>query len=312
MRIGVIGTGGWGKNHLRVLDELGCLAAICELDEARLGAYTKKYRVPGYRALEVMIEKEKLDGVTICTPASTHYSVASKALSRGLHTFVEKPMATSTEDAEKLIQEAKDADRALTVGFIERFNPPISDLKRLIAENRLGSLILLEFHRENRRGANVQDVGVVQDASVHDIDTACWLFDEEPRSVFARVGHIIAPLEKEDFAAIMLGFSGQKTAFLTTNWVTPNRVRTLTAVFLNGVVDVDFVTQQTRVHEEKGTTIPSRVTQEPLMLELREFVSAVQEGRRPLVTGEDGLRATMVAEAALASSSTGAPIYLRR
>jgi len=312
MRIGVVGTGGWGKNHLRVLDELGCLAAVCDLDETRVGTYARKYGVPGYRSLDDMIAREKLDAVTICTPASTHYPVASKALSKGLHAFVEKPMATSSADAERLIKEAKEAGKVLTVGFIERFNPPISELKKLIVENKLGELILLEFHRENRRGPNILDVGIVQDASVHDIDTACWLFDEEPRSVFARVGHILTPLEKEDFAAIMIGFSGQKTAFLTTNWVTPSRVRTLAAVFLNGVVDVDFVTQQTRIHEEKGTMIPSRSFQEPLVLELREFISAVQEGRRPLVTGEDGLKATRVAEAALASSASGAPIYLER
>ena len=312
MRVGVIGSGGWGKNHLRVLDELGCLAAVCDIDAERAEHYSKKYSVPGYRALDEMLERDKLDAVTICTPASTHYSVASRALSKGLHTFVEKPMATSSAEAEKLIGEAKAAGKLLTVGFIERFNPPISELKRLILENRLGELILLEFHRENRRGANIQDVGVVQDASVHDIDTACWLFDQEPRSVFARVGHIFDPLEKEDFAAIMLGFSGQKTAFLTTNWVTPSRVRTLTAVFLNGVVDVDFVSQQTEIHEEKGTTIPTRSPQEPLMLELREFVTAIREGRQPLVTGEDGLKATRVAEAVLASSASGAPIYLRK
>lgn len=311
-RVGVIGAGGWGKNHLRVLGELGCLAAVCDLDASRVDLYSKKYDVPGYLALEDMIRKEKLDAVTICTPASTHFSVASKALSSGLHTFVEKPMTTNSEEAERLIEESKKAKKILTVGFIERFNPPISDLKKLIGENRLGELILLEFHRENRRGANIHDVGIVEDASVHDIDTACWLFNEEPKSVFARVGHIFVPLEKEDFAAIMLGFSGQKTAFLTTNWVTPSRVRTLSAVFSNGVVDVDFVSQQTQIHEEKGTVIPTRNVQEPLMLELKEFVTAIQERRRPLVTAEDGLKSTRVAEAVLASSASGAPIYLGR
>jgi UDP-N-acetylglucosamine 3-dehydrogenase len=92
--------------------------------------------------------------------------------------------------------------------------------------------------------------------------------------------------------------------------VTPNRVRTLSAVFTGAVIDVDFVSQQTSVHEEHGTTVPTRPFQEPLMLELKEFVSAIQEKRRPLVTGEDGLQATRIAEAVLASSSSGAPIYL--
>ncbi len=307
-KVGVVGTGGWGKNHVRVLNELGCLTAVCDLDRARLDLYSRKYRVPGYASIDEMIKKEGLDAVTVCTPASTHFEIASKTLGAGLHTFVEKPMTTTVSDAEKLIDVAKGSNRALTVGFIERFNPPITELKKTISGGKLGELILLEFHRENRRGENIGDVGIVKDASVHDIDTARWLFAEEPKTVFARVGSVKA--KNEDFAAIVMGFSGRKTAFLATNWVTPNRVRTLSAVFTGAVVDVDFVTQQTSIHEEHGTMVPTRTIQEPLTLELKEFISAIEEKRKPLVTGEDGLGATKIAEAVLASSSSGTPIYL--
>ena len=309
-RVAVIGTGGWGKNHVRVLKELQCLAAVCDMNRERAEVFSKNFQVPGYYSLESMLEKERLDAVTICTPASTHFAMASKALAAGLHTFVEKPMTTTVKEGEMLIEAARSADRALTVGFIERFNPPITALKQTIAEGRLGEPILLEFHRENRRGENISDVGIVKDASVHDIDTACWLFGETPKVVYARVGAASVPMKHEDFAAILLGFSGQKTAFLVTNWITPNRVRTLNAVFSGGVVDVDFVTQKTSIHEGAATTIPTTPYQEPLMLELREFTKALQEKRQPLVTGKDGLNVTRVAEAVLASSSSGVPIYL--
>jgi UDP-N-acetylglucosamine 3-dehydrogenase len=219
-------------------------------------------------------------------------------------------MTTTIKDGETLIDAAKSANRTLTVGFIERFNPPITALKQMIKEGKMGAPILLEFHRENRRGENISDVGIVKDASVHDIDTACWLFGEVPRVVYARVGAMRVPLEHEDFATILLGFSGQKTAFLVTNWITPNRVRTLSAVFSGGVVDVDFVTQQTSIHEGAATTVPTRPFQEPLMLELKEFVTSIQEKRPALVTGKDGLNVIRVAEAVLASSSSGTPIYL--
>jgi len=310
IRVAVVGTGGWGKNHVRVLNELQSLAAVCDMNAERANAFSKNFHVPAYSSLEEMLKKEKLDGVTICTPASTHFAMASKALSAGLHTFVEKPMTTTVKDGETLIDEARSANRALTVGFIERFNPPITALKQMIAEGKMGEPILLEFHRENRRGENISDVGIVKDASVHDIDTACWLFGEAPKVVYARVGAMYVPLEHEDFATILLGFSGQKTAFLVTNWITPNRVRTLSAVFSGGVVDVDFVTQQTSIHEGAATTVPTRAVQEPLMLELKEFVTAIQEKRQPLVTGKDGLNVIRVAEAVLASSSSGAPIHL--
>jgi UDP-N-acetylglucosamine 3-dehydrogenase len=310
VRVGVVGTGGWGKNHVRVLSELQSLAAVCDIDQARADSFSRRFHVPGYTSLDSMLKKENLDAVTICTPASTHFKMATQALAAGVHTFVEKPMVTTVKDGEALIEAAKEASRALTVGFIERFNPPITALKQMITDGKMGEPILLEFHRENRRGQNVGDVGIVKDASVHDIDTACWLFGEVPKVVYARVGASLVPSEHEDFATILLGFSGQKTAFLVTNWITPNRVRTLSAVFSGGVVDVDFVTQRTSIHEEAATTVPTRPFQEPLMLELKEFVDAISQKRQPLVTGRDGLNALRVAEAALASSSSGTPVYL--
>ena len=306
----MVGTGGWGKNHVRVLNELQTLGAVCDVDQQRADAISKSFHVPGNTSLDAMLKKEKLDAVTICTPASTHFQMATRALVAGVHAFVEKPMTTTVKDGELLIEEAKKANRFVTVGFIERFNPPITGLKQLISDGKLGDPILLEFHRENRRGQNISDVGIVKDASVHDIDTACWLFGEVPRVVYARVGTVYVPMEHEDFATILLGFSGQKTAFLVTNWVTPNRVRTLSAVFSGGVVDVDFVTQQTSIHEGTATTVPTRPVQEPLMLELKAFAEAIGAKKQPLVTGKDGLNVLRVAEAALASSSSGTPVYI--
>ena len=132
-RVAVVGTGGWGKNHVRVLNELQCLAAVCDMNRERADAFSKSFHVPAYDSLESMLKKEKLDAVTICTPASTHFTMASKALAGGLHTFVEKPMTTAVKDGETLMEMARGADRTLSVGFIERFNPPITALKQLLA-----------------------------------------------------------------------------------------------------------------------------------------------------------------------------------
>jgi predicted dehydrogenase len=308
VRIAVIGTGGWGKNHVRVLGELGQLVAVCDLDESRAAAYAERYRVKSYSSVDDLLEKERPDGVTICTPASTHFAVASKTLKAGVHTFVEKPMTSSAKEAQDLIVEAEKAGRILTVGFIERFNPAITELKKMITQGTLGRPILFEYHRENRRGENIVDVGVVKDASVHDIDTARWLFGEEPKTVYARVGSVMG--KNEDFATILLGFGDERTAFITTNWVTPSRVRQLSAVFEKAVVTLDFITQEIQVHEEAGTKVPKHTFQEPLMLELKEYAAAIAEGRQPLVTGKDGLMVTRIAEAVLASSRTSSPIFV--
>ena len=295
---------------MRVLSELGSLAAVCDIDSARADAYSEKYRVRGYTNVGEMLKSERPDGVTVCTPASTHFTVASKTLGAGVNTFVEKPMTATVKEAEDLIRIAEASGKILTVGFIERFNPAISELKKITAEGRLGRPILFEYHRENSRGESITDVGVVRDASVHDIDTARWLFGEEPRTVFARVGSVMG--RNEDFAAILLGFSGERTAFIITNWVTPKRVRQLDAVFERGVVTVNFITQEMQIHDENETKVPQHTTQEPLTLEMKEFISAIKEKRPALVTGKDGLNVTRIAEAVLASSETSSPIFLGR
>ena len=306
--IAVIGTGGWGKNHVRVLSELGVLTAVCDIDRPRAEAYGKKFGIKPYSNADEMLGAEKLDGVIIATPATTHFAVASKALRSGVNCFVEKPMTSSIREGEELIRIARETGKILTVGFIERFNPAISELKKITNGGTLGNPILFQYHRENRRGDNITDVGVVKDASVHDIDTARWLFGEEPKTVYARVGSVMG--KNEDFATILLGFGGERTAFITTNWVTPMRIRQLNAVFTKGVITVDFITQEMQIHEEAETRVPKHVFMEPLLLELKEFIAAIEEKRQPLVTGSDGLSVIRIAEAVLASSKSGSPIYL--
>lgn len=154
----------------------------------------------------------------------------------------------------------------------------------------------------------MRDVGVVLDTAVHDIDTARWLFSEEPRLVFARTGRLTGG--QEDFAAIILGFSRDRTAFIASNWITPKKVRTLTAVCTDGIITIDFITQEVRVEGEEGVFIPRREWAEPLKLELKNFLDAVEGRCEPLVKGEDAVKTSRVAEAALVSSKTGSPIWL--
>ncbi|MDA4131011.1 MAG: Gfo/Idh/MocA family oxidoreductase, partial [Thaumarchaeota archaeon] len=145
--------------------------------------------------------------------------------------------------------------------------------------------------------------------TVHDIDTARWLFDEEPKVVFARLGNVLSET-REDFAAITLGFGEKKTAYIVSNWVTPKRLRQLSVVCSQGVITLDFISQETRYDDEKGTTIPRRDFREPLVEEMNGFLDCLRNGREPLVKPKDGLHNTIVAEAALASNSSGMPVYL--
>ena len=308
MNAAVIGTGGWGKNHLRVFNELGMLSCFAEIDEPKMKLYASKYGVKGYANIDDLLKSGKPDVVSICTPTLTHFELAKKTIQAGVATLVEKPLTYSSKEGEALVRMAAEKKVPLTVGFIERFNPAISELKKIIHEKMLGEPLLLEFHRENRWAGSIRDVGVVLDTSVHDIDTARWLFEREPTIVFARTGKVIS--QHEDFAAIILGFDGQKTAFLVSNWVTPKRVRQLVAVCTSGTVTADYITQEIRLDDSQGTQIPRRQIQEPLMIELKSFLEAVEQKKPPLVSGKDGVNTTRIAEAALASSEKGVPIYL--
>jgi len=306
--IAVVGAGGWGKNHARVLSELGALSAVCDSDQDRAKTFADKYNVNAYNSIEAMLSNEKLNGAIVGTPTSTHFAIAKQIMEHHINVLVEKPMAPSSQECEQMRTIAKRNNVILTTGYIERFNPAVNDVKNFIAQKKYGDLLMLEFHRENRRPSNIHDVGIIYDTSVHDIDTALYLFDDKPRMVFAKVGNIRGT--HEDFAAIVLGFKEQKTAFIASNWITPKKVRQFIAVCTDAIITGDFLTQEIRIDQGGDTIIPRREFQEPLMLELKNFIEAIDGKTKPLISVDDAISTTRVAEAALLSSKTGSPIYL--
>lgn len=309
VRVGVVGAGGWGKNHLRVFKEIGALVAFAEPDESRRDYYRDKLGVQGYPDLRSLIEKEDLDAISICTPTSTHFELAQETIRAGIPTLVEKPLAYSSAEGEKLLHLSKEKKTLLTVGFIERFNPAIEGIKQILLEKKLGDPLLLEFRRENRWAGVITDVGVILDTAVHDIDTARWLFGSEPHLVFARSGRVFT--KYDDFATIILGFGSQRTAFLVSNWVTPRKVREIAVTCAKGSISGDYLTQEIRIDDGSTVTIPKRPREEPLALELRSFLKSVRSGEPMVVSVKDGVNTTKIAEAAIVSAKEGVPIYLK-
>ena len=308
LQIAIAGVGGWGKNHARVLKDFGCLAAVCDLDGQRAKQLADKYNVASYSSIDEMLESQRLDGCLVCTPTKTHAAVAKKTMEKGINTFVEKPMSFSSKECEELMQVADKHKVILTAGYVERFNPAVSDTKKLIEGKMYGDPMMIEFHRENRMPLHVKDVGVIYDTSVHDIDAAMFLFGSRPNVVFSRAGKRFHSFE--DFATIMLGFEEQKVAIIASNWLTPKKVRTFSAVCTDGIITGDFLTQEIRIDHAEATIVPRRQFQEPLTLELRNFVDAIGGKSEVVVTSADATNVTRVAEAAILSSNTGSPVYL--
>jgi UDP-N-acetylglucosamine 3-dehydrogenase len=311
LKIGAIGVGGWGKNHVRVLHNMGVLQAVCDLSEDRAREIGKKYDTKFYSSLKDLFSNERgLDACLVCTPTKSHLPVVKEVIQNGCHAFVEKPLSFSSKECEEMTDMSENANLILTCGYVERFNPAVQNLKRIIQDKSYGDLLMMEFHRENRMPLHIKDVGVIYDTSVHDIDTAMFLFDRGPKMVFARAGKKFHSYE--DFATIMLGFDEQRVAIIASNWITPQKVRTFSAVCTEGIISGDFLTQDIKIEQAESTIIPRRHKfQEPLTLELSSFIEAIQGKRnKPLVTAEDATNVTKVAEAALLSSNTGSPIYM--
>ena len=308
MKIIQIGTGGWGKNHTRILSQLGVLVAVCDADSQKSKEYGEKYSVNHYTSLDELLSKEEFDGAFVATPTSTHTAIAQKLLEAKKHVFVEKPMTYKSEDGQNLVKIAEKKKVILTCGYIERFNPAVDVVKKMVKEKKYGDLVMLEFHRENKMPLHIKDVGIIYDTSVHDIDTANWLFDEMPQVVFAKAGKIRH--EHEDFTSIMLGYKNDKVAIITSNWITPKKLRKFNAVCTDAIISSDFITQEIIVEKDEETETIQNEKQEPLLLEIQSFLGAVEGKNEQVVTSQEAVNVTKIAEAALLSSQKGIPIYL--
>ncbi len=308
MKIVQIGIGGWGKNHTRILSQLGVLSAVCDADSQKSKEYGEKYSVNHYESLDELLSSEKFDGAFVVTPTSTHTEIATKLLEAKKHVFVEKPMTYKSEDGEKIAKLAEKNKVVLTCGYIERFNPAVDIVKKFVKEKKYGDLVMLEFHRENRMPLHIKDVGIIYDTSVHDIDTANWLFDDMPHVVFARAGKI--KHEHEDFASIMLGYKNDKVAIISSNWITPKKVRTFSAVCTDAIITSDFISQEVKIEKKGETEILRNEKQEPLLLEIQSFLETIEGKNEQVVKAQEAVNVTKIAEAALLSSQKGIPIYL--
>lgn len=217
-------------------------------------------------------------------------------------------MTYLSEEGEDLLELANKNKVTLSCGYIERFNPAVGVVKNYVKSKKYGELVMLEFHRENRMPLHIKDVGIIYDTSVHDIDTAMWLFDDTPEVVFAIAGKINH--EHEDFASIMLGFKNNKVAIISSNWITPTKIRHFNAVCTEGIISSDFITQEIKVKTKDITETPKHEKQEPLLLEIKNFLGAIEGKNELTVKAEQAVNVTKIAEAALLSSQKGTQIYL--
>lgn len=310
-KIAQIGLGGWGHNHSRVLSELDVLEVVCDVDEGKMRSIKNKYNIPwahtDYNGILEMYGKN-FNGVVITTPTKTHYNIAKTMLEAGKHVFIEKPMTYNIDEGKELMKIAKEKNITLTCGYIERFNPVVKYVKNMVDTHQYGKLVLLEFHRENRMPLHIKDVGIIYDTSVHDIDTANWLFGSSPKAVYCKAGSLRH--EHEDYACIMLDYGQNRTASIISNWVTPKKLRKFGAVFTDALVTSDFYTQEIEIANEKERVIPNIPRVEPLSDELKVFIGCIEGTHESLVKPSQAVLVTKIAEAALESAKKKEPVFI--
>jgi len=301
----VVGTGFWGRSHVRVLNSLRNVrvVGICDADLKRAKDVARTFEVQYCKSLDEILSQREVDAATICTPTTTHKEVAMKAIEAGKDVFIEKPIASTSEEARELLSIAKKEGVQVAVGFVERYNPAVRYIKELVDKRKLGKIILVIARRVTRWPQRIGDVGVTKDSAIHDIDIMRYLIGGDVRTVYAKTGSLVHKFE--DFSEILLNFSGGEVGFIDANWLTPRKIRKLTVTGSEATATIDYLTQETVVENSIKSVMPRLKWGEPLRLELESFVSAIRAGRPPSASGEDGLKALEVCEAALESGRTG-------
>ncbi len=312
INVSVIGCGVWGSNHARVYKEVPSinLQSVADIDKKSVAKVVNKHNCDGFTDFEKIINDKNVEAVSICTPTVTHANLALLAIESGKHVLVEKPMTDTIKEAKQLIKAAEKHDVKLAVGFVERFNPAVQEAFKLIKDGKIGKIILAHTSRVSRRPVRIGDVGVVKDLGIHDIDIISQLFQVNPEYIFATCGSIDHSFE--DYANINLSYSDNRNAFIETNWLTPRIRRNLIITGTTGIITVQYRTQQITMENNRQLVQPYIQYQEPLKLELESFVNSIRDDTAPAVTGEDGLKALTIAEAALESSRTRKTIDFHR
>jgi UDP-N-acetylglucosamine 3-dehydrogenase len=311
VRVGVIGVGAWGKNHVRVFSELkeASLVGIVDRDVQRVKSYAQKFNTTHYTNAEELLQQEDVDAVTICTPTVTHADLALQAIEAGKHLLLEKPMTDTVQQAQRVIDAAKSANTTLMVGFVERFNPSVETAAKIIDEEKVGELVLGSARRLGPFvPGRVADIGIIKDMAIHDIDIARFLAKQDATSVYAIAGQLYH--KYEDYANLVIRFNDKPTFFLECNWLTPHKMRGLNITGSQGVISLDYISQEVTLGTSQRVQKSTTQWDEPLKHELSHFVKCVAENKNPSTSGSDGLEALRIAEAALKSARTKRIIYL--
>jgi predicted dehydrogenase len=316
-RIGLIGLGAMGRNHLRLLSARpdARLVAVGDPVTEATEAAASASGAQGYAEPLALLAEADLDAVVIASPTTTHLPLALAAVERGIAVLVEKPLAADPMEADELVAAAARSGVPIQVGHVERFNPAVLELGRLLQAGWLSTVYAITSRRAGPFPDRIRDVGVTIDLATHDVDILSFVAGERPSRVAAETAQRVHQAH-EDLLFGLLSFPSGTVGMLDVDWLTPAKRRTLTVVGEEGMFELDYLSQRLTFTRSTDTTNPRLIggyaptfegesvdlpleSGEPLAAELDAFLAVVRDGGRPVVDAEDGRWAVVVADALL-------------
>jgi predicted dehydrogenase len=293
VRIGVVGLGRMGQNHVRVLALLAGaeLAFVYDLDPATTAAVAARFGAPAASSLDSL--PGDLDAVVIASPTVTHEDYVRLLLPHVQALFVEKPLTDRLQTSVALGELVAGSGVRLQVGFIERFNPAVTQLKRLLDESE--QVVTVDFARTNKISARITDVDVITDLMIHDVDLALHL--NGPVAAVAAQGLAKGPLI--DYASATLTHANGRFSRIQASRITDRKKRSIEATCLDRFIDCDLlrkeitISRQAEEHQQAGgpyriTAIEEKIEVSPgeaLLAELAAFVRACRGNPDPDAPG---------------------------
>src|SRR5690349_21268919 len=319
-RVAVIGCGYWGKNLDRNFAELGVLAAISDPDRDTATNLSERFDAP-VRALDHVFDDKSIAAVAIAAPAAHHAALARAALDAGKHVFVEKPLALTLVEAERLCRLAEQRNRCLMVGHLLQYHPAFIALRNLVQRGELGRLQYLYSNRLNL-GKVRREEDILWSFAPHDLSMILSLVGQEPVEVSAS-GAYFLHRTIADVTTTHLAFPGGEQAHVFVSWLHPFKEQKLVAVgdramavFDDGLPWAEKLRiYPHRIDWRETMPVPQRaearaielVEGEPLEFECRHFLECVATGARPRTDGQEGLRVLRVLTRASDSLKAAAP-----
>lgn len=319
LRAGVIGFGMMGRNHARVLTSLEGVDLVAVADPA----CSDQESVIGPNVLSSVDEllAAGIDYAVVAVPTAYHLEVGLQLADAGVHALIEKPLADSAENAERLANAFEVAGLVGATGHIERYNPSLQSARKRLEAGDLGEVYQIATRRQGPFPGRISDVGVVKDLATHDIDLTMWVTQRDFQSVAGQTAHR-SGRDHEDLVAFVGLLDGNIVTNHLVNWMSPLKERitiitgergtyvanTLTAdltFYANGTVHSEWSTLARFRGVSEGEILRYAISKpEPLLTEHQEFRNAVLGKRADIVTLRQGTRVVEVAEAVLASAST--------